>query len=112
MLTQETPHVIKPQFTQRRFIPHGTPVRRPPVQVSRITTNTVNTTNTPYTPSTTSEIRRSSTISQQPGPSEVTARSGRIVQKPSYSPVNILKDPPQIATEGFSMVLRPEGYLE
>ena len=28
------------------------------------------------------------------------------------SPVNILKDPPQIATEGFSMVLRPEGFLE
>ena len=29
-----------------------------------------------------------------------------------YSPVNILKDPPQIATEGFSMVFRPEGFLE
>ena len=28
------------------------------------------------------------------------------------SPVNILKDPPQIATEGFSMVLRPERFLE
>ena len=27
------------------------------------------------------------------------------------STVNILKDPPQIATEGFSMVLRPEGFL-
>ena len=28
------------------------------------------------------------------------------------SPVNILKDPPQIATEGFSMVLRPEEFFE
>ena len=31
---------------------------------------------------------------------------------PHSSPVNILKDPPQIATEGFLMVLRPEGSLE
>ena len=30
----------------------------------------------------------------------------------AFSPVNILKDPPQIATEGFSMVLRPEGFLD
>ena len=29
-----------------------------------------------------------------------------------FSPVNIMKDPPQIATEGFSMGLRPEGFLE
>ena len=32
--------------------------------------------------------------------------------KSPNSSVNILKDPPQIATEGVSMVLRPEGFLE
>ena len=33
MITPETPHVIKPQFTQRRLTPPGTPVRRPQVLV-------------------------------------------------------------------------------
>ena len=40
------------------------------------------------------------------------ARANTVIRKFYNSPVNILQDPPQIATEGFSMVLRPEGYLE
>ena len=46
-------------------------------------------------------------INMSPIPHQYGAHGARL-----HSPVNILKDPPQIATEGFSMVLRPEGFLE
>ena len=101
MITPETPHVIKPQFTRRRLIPPGTPVRRPqvldpespqvlvpesPPKSPPKSPPTLLTPATPHAPPTPHqpEVRRPNTISQQPGPSRVTTRSGCIVQKPSY----------------------------